>query len=219
MQNTHIKCNDRASVIAALDGIFQRQTENPVGTPAIQFVCHGSTVGIGKPEGWRITWEELRDTMRSIYLAGGRRLLLNMGSCRGFNVAQLITKRNPCPFSHICGTKKVLGSEDCLDGFYRFYRELEDGAEVAEAAVRVNNEVPPFEMLAYNTDTLWEIITSNYRRDYLKQDKLDQMLAETLDRNAEAIRADPSAKERYVNEYKVEAMQKRLSEWHTVFYS
>jgi hypothetical protein len=202
-------------VFAELETVLNDDSASPL---AIQFVCHGNPTGIGLTGGDVVAWEDLRESFRRIYLATHHRFLLCMGSCKGFNVARLITKHAPCPFSALCGTSEDLSYQDAIDGFFAFYDAILAGRSPEEAAASVDISIPTFKMLAYNTHRLWDIVAKNYR-EQLTEDGVAKLLADAIVRHQVAIQASPEIEDGIRRRHTRDALLERVEQWEKTFKS
>jgi len=203
------------TVFAELETCCKDSSTSPL---AVHFVCHGNRTGVGLIDGDMVAWEDLGKWFRRIYDATSRRFMLCMGSCKGFNVARLITKHARCPFSALCGTSENLSFQDAFDGFTAFYDAILANKSPEEAAASVDISIPTFKMTAYDTHRLWDIIVNNYRKK-LTTDGVANLLAEALERHQFAIQSTPDIEVGIRSRYTRDALLERLGQWEKTFIS
>ena len=206
---------DLTSILAEIHD-FAQKTSRPV---VLHISCHGNERGVVPSGGGLMTWREFREHFRRIYLASGQRLFVTLASCKGFEVSRLIAMQAPCPFSCLCGSKEVISRQDSFDGFSLFYDRIIAGAAVNVAQHAVDIDVPTLKLLAYTTDALFEIMCNNYRRDHMTPENIEKLRAAAKRHHAAKIASDPEVGRRLEETYTYEALERRLGDRRTVFFS
>lgn len=146
--------------------------------PFVHFDCHGNENGIGvvKADASEelITWNEIQQAFREIYMSSKQKSVICMSSCQGFNVIKLVSRCQPCPYDHVCGSFEKISFADSYKGYTKFYDLILNGASIYDAALNVHND-PNFIKLKFiglNSDTLFRLSVEGYLKNECTEEKL-----------------------------------------------
>ena len=144
----------------------------------MHFDCHGDKSGIGifdKADNlYFISWEDLRDKLREIYLASDQKPIVSFSSCEGFNVAKLVAHFKPCPYYLITGSFRKIGFQDSVDGYYTFYINLDTGIDFMVNVKEVRDNFPKLDFSAFTAEQLFHIGWTGYMRLELTPERIKE---------------------------------------------
>jgi hypothetical protein len=150
----------------------------------IHFDCHGNEDGIGifdKADNLSfISWEDLRDKLREVYLVTKQRLITSFSSCEGLNVVKLIAAFKPCPFDLITGSFRKIGFQDSVDGYEYFYKSINNGDNLEKAMGETRIKYPLLDFAAFTTQKLVEIGWNGYFNTQLTPEKVKERKAQII---------------------------------------
>lgn len=173
----------------------------------IHFDCHGNEDGIGiydKADNLSfISWEDLRDTFREIYLVTKKRLIISFSSCKGLNVVKLIAAFKPCPFDLITGSFRKIGFQDSIDGYEYFYVSIHNGDQLEKAMGETRLKYPSLDFAAFTAQKLVKLGWKGYFNLQLTQEKVKERKAKII---LKAI-----YKKGFISKQDIAFIEKRLS--------
>ncbi len=162
---------------AQLDKIKSELKDNP-GQYVLHFDCHGNKSGIGvydkKDNLYFISWEDLRDKLREVYLASDQKLIVSFSSCEGFNVAKLVANFKPCPYYLITGSFKKIGFQDSVDGYCTFYNNFDSAKDFSANIKEVRDSYPRLDFAAFTAKQLFHIGWAGYMRLELTPERIKE---------------------------------------------
>jgi len=170
----------------ALLEIVKVKASNADFQPIVHFDCHGNSDGIGaigldNREEF-ISWDDILDKFIEIYQASKKKSVISMSSCEGFNATKMIGKGKPCPYNYVCGSFGKISFEDSFKAFSKFYKNIQEGASIFDAAVAIHNnaDLSHMNFMAIDSTTLFSMMMDGYIRDQLSEIKLAERKAYLL---------------------------------------
>jgi len=164
-------------LFAQLDKI-KDELKGKTGQYILHFDCHGNKGGIGVfdklDHSHFISWEDLRDKLREIYLASDIKPIVSFSSCEGFNVAKLVANFKPCPYYLITGSFKKIGFQDSVDGYLTFYRNIDVGKDYMENVKEVRDKFPKLDFASFTAEQLFHIGWTSYLRVELTPERINE---------------------------------------------
>jgi hypothetical protein len=146
--------------------------------PFVHFDCHGNENGIGvvKADNTEelITWSEISLAFRDIYLSSKQKSVICMSSCQGFNVIRLVSKGEPCPYDHVCGSFEKISFKDSYKGYTKFYDLILNGKSIHDAAVEVHQDIDfvKLKFIGLDSKTLFQLSINGYIKNECTEGKL-----------------------------------------------
>lgn len=193
--------------------------------PFVHFLCHGNEDGIGaiKPDESveLITWGEISQAFREIYLASRQKSIICMSSCHGFNVIKLVSKCEPCPYEYVCGSFEKISFSDSYNAYTKFYSLILGGKPIYDSALEIHND-PAYSNLKFiglNSDTLFKLTIDGY----LIKECTEAKLAEKRERYRKIIENQGPLNENqieYLNKaFSIEGQKQILQRCAEIFFS
>ena len=177
--NEYFEFRSKKELLNLLEKIKLSSSSNGI-QPFVHFDCHGNNDGIGvvKVDSSEelITWDEIGDAFRDIYAASGKKSVICMSSCKGFNIIKLVAQLKPCPYDHVCGSFESISFSDSFYGYKKFYDLVISGKSYYDAAVEVHND-PQFidlKFLGINSFTLFKMTVDGYIKLECTNERLAQ---------------------------------------------
>lgn len=206
--------------------IIQMKVATEDTQPFIHFDCHGNDDGIGAINDNGIVefiaWGEILDKFIEIYQASKKKSVVSMSSCEGFNATKMVAKGKPCPYDYVCGSFEKIGFEDSFKAFSTFYKNIEKGIDIFEAAVTIHND-PSFthiNFMAIDSYTLFYKMIENYKNEQLSEDMLSKRKEYLL---AVLKITDPNPNKEQLDYLdracSIEGQEEILHYYHEVFFS
>jgi hypothetical protein len=151
----------------ALEEIESECTRESI-EPFIHIDCHGNNIGIAAydtNDNYKlVTWPMLSGKFRNIYVSSGKKSIICMSSCMGFNVAKMVAFNEPCPYHFVCGSFEKISFSDSLKGYKEFYDLVAGGMNVKEAAALVNKKpgLEKFKFIGLTSAALFQLAINGY---------------------------------------------------------
>lgn len=194
--------------------------------PFVHFDCHGSDSGITivKQDGSEesVSWKEIRDKFCSIYVASGKKSIICMSSCKGFNAVKMVAHYEPCPYDHVCGSFEKITFKDSYIGYRLFYKLILSGISLYDAAVKVHNnpDLKAMKFIGLNSNTLFNIAIEGYIAKECTEDALRQRKEEAI-RNILTVNGELTQVQKdYLDEaYSLEGQQVIIDSFAQKFFS
>lgn len=146
------------------------------GRYVIHFDCHGNKGGIGvfdKTDNLSfLSWEDLRDKLREIFLASEQKPIVSFSSCEGFNVIKLVAHFKPCPYDLITGSFRKIAFQDSVDGYFMFYTNLDKGIDIATSIKQTRDNFPTLDFAAFTAKQLFHIGWAAYLNTQLSPERI-----------------------------------------------
>lgn len=206
-----------------LDLIKLELKSNP-GQYVLHFDCHGNKDGIGiydKVDNlYFIHWNDLRRNLREIYLASNQKAIISFSSCEGFNVAKLIAHFEPCPFYLITGSFKKIGFQDSIDGYSKFYKNLDIGKDYMENIKEIRDNFPSLDFASFTAEQLVHIGWKGYKQLELTPERIKERKEKI---KAEIVAIDGAItkeqEEKLSKQFTKEASIKQFKNYRKIFFS
>lgn len=194
--------------------------------PFIHFDCHGNDDGIAAINDNDylefIAWGEILDKFIEIYKSSKKKSVISMSSCEGFNATKLVAKGKPCPYDYICGSFEKIKFDDSFNAFSTFYKNIEEGIDIFEAAVGIHNDPTLCHMnfMAIDSYTLFSTMIDNYKKEQLSQEVLSKRKLHLLE---ELLKTHPIPNKEQLDYLdracSVEGQEEILQNYQNVFFS
>lgn len=146
--------------------------------PFIHFYCHGNEDGIGAIKSDEsvelITWGEISQAFRDIYLACKQKSVICMSSCHGFNVIKLVSRCEPCPYENVCGSFEKISFSDSYNAYTKFYDLILSGKSIHDSALEIHEDptFPNLKFIGLDSKTLFNLTIDGYLKKECTQAKL-----------------------------------------------
>ncbi len=192
--------------------------------PIIHLDCHGNDDGIGaisSNSSELITWEELRNNFRELYLSSGFKSTICMSSCKGLNVAKMVAKNEPCPYDFVTGSFDDIEFQTSIDAYSKFYTLIFSGKSFSESAVEVSNiqEFKDLKFIGVDSQTLFALTVKGYLKDKCTPDELEKRKKQTIQRLEERGIYHESQNEILDEIYTLDYQKRRIEKYSSIFFS
>lgn len=188
--------------------IIETNTATENVQPFVHLDCHGNEKGIGVVKidttEELITWDEVSSAFRDIYMSSNQKSVICMSSCQGFNVIKLVSRCQPCPYDHVCGSFEKISFKDSYKGYSKFYDLILNGMSIYDAAVKVHQDAnfANLNFIGLNSRTLFQLSINGY----LKNECTDERLKERKKIQKETVEAYGP-----LNQQQIEYLEKAFS--------
>ncbi|QKZ14191.1 hypothetical protein [Spirosoma sp. KUDC1026] len=213
-QEYHSK-NELKSILEYIS--IDTQISNSI--PFVHFDCHGDENGVGVVKSdfteEDITWNELGDQFREIYITSSKRSVLCFSSCEGFNSSKLVPQFKVCPFSYVAGSFEKITFNDSLNGYRDFYEQIISGIDIKQAAYHVHQKYSDLKFLCFSAEVLFEVASTSYLKEKTTLEELQKRKE-----NFESVLQLNNAQRAFLNYvYTQQGQQEFINKWKRVFFA
>jgi len=212
-----------AEMFAELDRIKLEITKK-IGQYIIHFDCHGNKSGIGiydKSDNlFFLSWEDLRDKLREIYVASNQKAIISFSSCEGFNVAKLVAQFKPCPFYLITGSFSKISFVDSVNGYFLFYRNLINNKKIQDNVAEIRTTFPTLNFVVFDNTQLVIIAWNGYINLELTPNKIKERKDAIKTEIIQLTGKITKEQERYLDkQFTLAATEEHFKKFKEVFFS
>ena len=191
--------------------------------PFVHFDCHGNENGIGVVNADKteelILWNEISDAFRTIYKASGKRSVICMSSCKGFNAIKLVADKNTCPYEYVSGSFEKIGFTDSFEGYKLFYELAIAGHELVKAGIQVHNKFDKLKFVCLSSSQLFQIAEEGYLRIKTTPEEIAKEKAMTIQNASKVVKLTPELLAHIDYSYSDAGIAEYMQEWRKIFFS
>lgn len=149
--------------------------------PIIHLDFHGNVDGLGiydvADNREFMTWTEMRELFRELYVQSGMKSLIAMSSCKGINVAKMVAYGEPCPYASVTGCFESISFPDSVRLYTAFYERVHGGADYFVSCVDLSNsgEFRHMKFIGADASTLFQIAINGYLETSCSDEKLEHL--------------------------------------------
>lgn len=131
-----------------------------------------------------VEWHELRYALRRIYEQTNKKTVMCLSVCKGYKVAQLVARNEPCPYAYVCGSFKRFAKSEGYVCFTKFYKLISEGANVLQAAETIQNDKKCSGMgfIAYSAEKMFELMFRAYLRDHWSNEMFEKKKLDAINK-------------------------------------
>lgn len=193
--------------------------------PIVHLDFHGNPDGLGIVDAADITelltWADMRELFRELYLQSRMRSIVCMSSCKGVNVAKLVAHGEPCPYESISGCFEDISFPDSVSLYTALYSSLNSGKEFFDSCVELANsaDYKHMKFIGVNAYTLFKVAIDGY----IRLECTDEQLAQKRELYKQAFREigllSPQAEALIDQSFTLENQKAILEGYATRFFS
>ncbi len=191
--------------------------------PFVHFDCHGNEDGIGVVKAdWTeelITWKEIGDLFREIYLASTKKSIICFSSCKGFNTIKVVPEFKVCPFDYVAGSFEEIGFDDSFEAFKEFYEQIISGIDIKPAAYHIHNKYVKMKFICFSSNVLFELGAKSYLEKKTSKEELEKHKQITLKALGSVANLNPLQKAFLEYAYSEQGQKDYIEKWRKIFFS
>lgn len=191
--------------------------------PFVHFDCHGNENGIGvvKVDSTEelITWNEIGDLFREIYIASTKKSILCFSSCKGFNSIKVIPEFKICPFDYVAGSFEEIGFDDSYEAFNEFYKQLISGIDIKSAAYHIHKKYDKMKFICFSSKVLFELGAKSYLELKTTKEELEKRKQTTVKALGSGSTLNQLQNKLIEYKYSEQGQKDYVEEWRQIFFS
>lgn len=191
--------------------------------PFVHFDCHGNENGIGVVNADEseelITWAEIGDYFRDIYLASLKKSILCFSSCKGFNSIKLVPEFKVCPFEYVVGSFEKISFDDSFNAFNEFYKQIISGTDIKPASYYIHDKYKEMKFICFSATILFELGAKAYIEKKTSKEELEKHKSITIKTMESMTTLNPLQKAYIEYAYSEQGQKDYIEKWRRIFFS
>ena len=191
--------------------------------PFVHFDCHGNDDGIGVVKADEteelITWTEIGDYFREIYVTSQKKSTICFSSCEGFNSIRLVPEFKICPFEYVVGSFEKISFDDSYNAFNEFYSQIIDGTDIKPASYYIHNKYTKMKFVCFSANALFELGSKAYLELKTTKEELEKHKNIVIKAMQSVSTLNPLQKAYIDYAYSEQGQKSYIEKWRRIFFS